>query len=927
LYGNNIEETELREGKSPVLRHKPNICLSWLAAVLLCGAGLAGQTPSGEIRVTVQDPSGAPMLASVRLSSLSGGATRGFITGAEGEAVLTSLPYGHYRLEISKKDFIAQSFDVDVESAVPITRIVKLALSSQTIKVEVVGSTPLPGSDQSIAEIAAPVQTASQADIAASGALDLSDFLNRRLNGVHLNEVQGNPFQPDLNYRGYTASPLLGTPEGISVYMDGVRLNQPFGDVVSWDLIPRMAISEVALMPGSNPLFGLNTLGGAVSIQTKDGNSQPGTVIEVSGGSYGRRSVEAEHGGSNRHGLNWYVAGNLFHEDGWREYSPSDVRQSFGKLGWQNGSTALSLTVAYADNKLTGNGLQEQRFLARDYASTYTVPDITNNRSPFFNFGARHSVGSAVTLSGTAYFRYIRADTFNADVNSDSLDESVYQPSAADIQALAAAGYTGFPTSGANAGNTPFPSWRCIAQALQKQEPDEKCNGLLTHTFSKQNNYGFSGQATWLGSPLGFRNRVTTGAAYDRSGVAFQQFSQFGYLNPDRSVAPVNAFADGSTNVNGVPYDTRVDLHGRIHTASIFATDTLSLGKAWNITLSGRYNRTVVDNADRIDPGGGPGSLDSHNLFGRFNPSLGVTFNPANWLNAYFSVAEGSRAPTSIELGCADPDIPCKLPNALAGDPPLKQVVTRTWEAGVRGGRESGLHWSAGLFRGSNRDDILFVSSTQTGFGYFKNFGQTRRQGAEFSMDGRLRHISLGGSYTYLQATYQSAETVDGSSNSSSDSGSKGLDGDIQIQPGDRIPLTPRHMGKLFSVVQATAKLSVDLDWVLVSSSYARGNENNQSQPDGQYYLGPGTSPGYGTVNLAAHYRVQRHLQLFLEVNNVLDHRYYTAAQLGPTGFSSTGAFIARPFAAIDGNFPLQHATFYSPGAPRGAWGGIRLQF
>src|SRR5450759_822950 len=119
--------------------------------------------------------------------------------------------------------------------------------------------------------------------------------MNRRLNGVYVNEVQGNPFQPDVNYRGYTASPLLGTPEGISVYMDGVRMNQPFGDVVSWDLIPRIAISEAALMPGSNPLFGLNTLGGAVSIQSKDGNSQPGTGIEVSGGSYGRRSAEVEH--------------------------------------------------------------------------------------------------------------------------------------------------------------------------------------------------------------------------------------------------------------------------------------------------------------------------------------------------------------------------------------------------------------------------------------------------------------------------------------------------------------------------------------------------------------------------------------------------------------------------------------------------------
>src|SRR5262249_1055757 len=116
-----------------------------------------------------------------------------------------------------------------------------------------------------------PVQVLTIQDVEAIGALDLTDLLNRRLTAVHLNEMQGNPFQADMNYRGYTASPLLGTPQGLSVYVDGVRLNQPFGDVVSWDLIPRAAISSTMLMPGSDPLFGLNTLGGALAIQTKSG--------------------------------------------------------------------------------------------------------------------------------------------------------------------------------------------------------------------------------------------------------------------------------------------------------------------------------------------------------------------------------------------------------------------------------------------------------------------------------------------------------------------------------------------------------------------------------------------------------------------------------------------------------------------------------
>jgi hypothetical protein len=116
--------------------------------------------------------------------------------------------------------------------------------NTPTFKVGVIETTPLPGLNLKLEQIPAPVQTAVGADIEASGALDLSDFLNRRLNGVFVNGMQNNPYQSDLNYRGYTASPLLGTPQGMSVYMDGVRLNQPFGDVVSWDLIPRMAIGS-----------------------------------------------------------------------------------------------------------------------------------------------------------------------------------------------------------------------------------------------------------------------------------------------------------------------------------------------------------------------------------------------------------------------------------------------------------------------------------------------------------------------------------------------------------------------------------------------------------------------------------------------------------------------------------------------------------
>ena len=899
-----------------------------LFCLLLLGA-VEAQPPSGEIRLAVKDPSGAAMQASGKLQDLAGGAVRTFRTNAQGTVAFPALPYGRYRLEVSRKGFSAQSLTIDVQSPAPVTRTVTLLLGTASAQIDVVAATPLPGGGLALRDTPAGVQTATQLDIDATGALELSDVLSRRLSGVNVNEIQGNPFQPDLNYRGYTASPLLGTPQGVSVYMDGVRQNQPFGDVVSWDLIPRIAISEVTLIPGSNPMFGLNTLGGAISVETKDGRSRPGTSIQASGGSFGRRAIEFEHGGSAR-GLNWYLAGNLFHENGWRVASPSDVRQGFGKLGWQGGGTAIALSFAYADNSLTGNGLQEQRFLARNYASGYTLGDVTKNRSPSFNLSLRHAPTSTLTFSGNAYFRSIRADTVNPNLNTNSLDASVYQPSAADQAALKAAGFSGYPASGANASNTPFPFWRCIAQALRFADPLETCDGLTTSAHTSQNNYGLSGQAARTTASRGRRNQLTAGAAWDRSSLSFRQAAQFAYLNPDYTLTPVDAFEDGTTNSSGAPVDTRINLEGRPQTWSLYATDTLAAGKAWSLTVSGRYNRTTTENRDRLNPGSGAGSLDGHYVFGRFNPAAGVTFSPTKSLNFYASYSESSRAPTSIELGCADPQNPCNLPNALAGDPPLNQVVTRTMEAGIRGGLERNFNWSGGWFRGENRHDLLFVSSAQTGNGYFKNFGQTLRQGVEAHWNGRIGRFTLGGNYTFVSATFQSPETVDGSGNSTNlaaSGGTPGFDGVIRIQPGDRIPLIPRHMLKAFAGVHATGKLSVDLDFVAVSSSFARGNENNLSKPDGTYYLGSGTSPGYGVVNVGAHYQLRKGLQLYVQANNLLNHHYYTAAQLGPTGFNDLGTFAARPFPAVDGNYPIVHATFYAPGAPIGAWGGIRFKF
>ena len=796
--------------------------------------------------------------------------------------------------------------------------------------VTVIDTSPLPGIGLQREQIPAPVQTLPAAALDDGVALDLTDLLRQRAGSVHINEVQNNPFQPDVSYRGFSASPLLGTPQGLSVYLDGVRLNQPFGEVVSWDLVPRAALKSITLMPGSNPLFGLNTLGGALVLQTKDGRSDPGTALQTYYGSHARRSAEFEHGGSNARGLHWFMSGTTFRERGWRDESPSAIGQAFGKVGWADARTDVALTVAYANNTLNGNGLQEVGMLERNYASAYTKPDVTDNRALLLNLTGRHELTENAMLSGNAYYRRIRTATFNGDFNDDVLTQSIYQPSAAERAALTAAGYTGFPTSGANATNTPFPFWRCIANVLLRDEPAEKCTGLINRTSTDQQNYGLAGQLSWLGNLGGARHEFTGGAAVDASRMDFAQTSQLGYVNPDRSITPVNAFGDGVTggNVDGAPYDTRVDLNGRTLTWSVFASDTLTLAQRWHVTLAARYNHTALTSRDRIHPGGGANSLDGDHTFSRLNPAVGLSFAASPSLTAYASYNEGSRTPSIIELGCANPARPCRLPNAMAGDPPLRQVVTHTLEAGLHGRIARHTNWHAGVFHAQSLDDILFVASpTVTGFGYFRNFGETLRRGIELGADHRVDRWTVRADYTLLDATYRTPETLAAGSNSSNDSAAAGLPGNIRVQPGDRLPLVPRHLLKLGFDYRPVAEWTVGLTMTAVSGVYARGNENNDHAPNGVQYLGPGRTGGYAVFDFTTRYRATPQLALFGRIANLFDRRYATAAQLGPSAFGAGGGIVARPLPQVGTEFPLVHSTFAAPGAPRAGWVGIRYEF
>ncbi|AUW60634.1 TonB-dependent receptor (plasmid) [Sphingobium sp. SCG-1] len=800
---------------------------------------------------------------------------------------------------------------------------------SQTLPADIIVTAPTPLSDVGEDALAFPAQTSSDKELEASHASSITDYLKRMSGGVFVNEIQGNPLQPDINYRGFTASPLLGTAQGLSLYMDGVRLNQPFGDVVSWDLIPKSAIRSMTLVPGSNPLFGRNSLGGALSVRTKDGKSDPGFELEGSYGLFRRRTLEAQAGGSSANGLDWFLAGDYFRERGWRDFSPSKAGQMFGKLGWSDAATRIAMSGSFADTDLNGNGLQEKRLLKVDRSSVYTFPDNTKNRAYLTNLTAKHDFSEHLSFSGNLFWRQIRTRTFNGDINDDALGENVYQPSAIEREALTAAGYSGFPLSGETQANTPFPKWRCIANAILNSEPNEKCNGLANRSDTSQREWGATGELT-LRSPLaGGENALTVGAAYVDSRAHFMQSSQFGYLTADRGIVPVagpGGFADGTQDSENA-FDARVDLVGRTSSFSAYALDALDLGKV-HVDLSARYDRTTIHNRDAISPGGGTGSLDTDQRFQQLNPALALRYTVAAGMTIDAAIAQTSRAPSAVELGCADPASPCRLPNALAGDPPLAQVVAHTIEGGLNVTLR-GVTARIGAFRTVSRNDILFVADDASGFGYFRNFGKTRRQGVDVDMTGTLGPVHLSAQYTFLDATYRSKETFNGSANSSAEHAAPGFEGVIEIGKGDRIPLIPRHIFKASASVDPIDRVSLSIDMIAVSGVYARGNENNQHAADGVYYLGAGKTDAYAVFNLGAEVRPKAAITLFAQISNLFDKHYTSAAQLAATGFDATGKFVARPFGApvIDGERPLVSSTFYALGAPRTIQIGARFRF
>lgn len=277
---------------------------------------------------------------------------------------------------------------------------------------------PMPGLNLTREEIPGNVQSISAEEIKESHAVTMAELLNSRLQSVNVNDFQGNPFQMDVTYRGFTAGPQIGTPQGLSVFMDGIRVNEPFGDVVNWDLIPMNALAGIDVFPGSNPVFGLNTLGGAIAVRTKNGFDDPGTSVDVLTGSFGRKQAMFSTGGNNGV-VGGFLALNRFEEDGWRNNSPSKVMQVFGKASFRTDNVDLHASVTYAGNDLIGNGLVPEEMYEQDKESVFTSPDKTKNELLQYQIAGAFQVNDTFSITGQVYRRRSDRKAVTGDINRE----------------------------------------------------------------------------------------------------------------------------------------------------------------------------------------------------------------------------------------------------------------------------------------------------------------------------------------------------------------------------------------------------------------------------------------------------------------------------------------------------------------------------
>ena len=752
-------------------------------------------------------------------------------------------------------------------------------IAGESVKIdsiEVYSPTALPSIGLPVNDVPYAVQTVTGEEIREQPGVSIADYMVNNLEGVTVNEVGGNPYQLEINYRGYNATPIMGNPQGLSIYVDGVRQNMPFSNNVLWDTIPDFAIDDMQLVGGSNPVYGLNTLGGSLSLQTKSGRTFDKNAIEGSTGSWGRNTGLIESGGvSEDNKYDYYAGYSYFQEDGWRKPSPSEVQQGFAKLGYEDEDTRIDLSYTGAHNSLVGNGMVPKYLLGDDLEGVHTLIDKTRSQYNQVQLAGTEFLSDTLMASGNIYWRNLDQSTYNGDLNDEYCEED-------------------------DVGEEEGEGCDTLADVNENE-------GVINRSTTKSDAYGVNGQLTFDEDLLDRRNQFIFGAAFEYSKVNFEQSSQ------DIATLDPSGFFSGATGEK----EQTSGLTGKTYTTSIFATNNHALNDQWSINTAARYNYVDIRNEDTLNGEGGATSLTGDHDFDRLNPSVGLTYTPTDTLSTYASYNEANRAPTSIELGCANPDNPCTLPTQMADDPPLEQVVAKTFEAGARGRFTSFLNsntsWNISGYSATNHDDILFIyTEANTTAGYFDNVEKTTRKGIDVGLSTAFETWTISMNYNYVKAQYGTDLTLVSENNSSAD------DGAIQVEDGDYLPNIPKHSFKLRTVYKPDPAWHLGATMTAFSSSYMMGNENqeNDSSVNGLQ----SEVPGYAVVNLDSEYKFSNMFdgwKIYAKVTNLFDNKYYTGGRIAESRVNADRSFSEEEIATAS----------LVGGAPRAGWVGLRYEF
>jgi outer membrane receptor protein involved in Fe transport len=784
---------------------------------------------------------------------------------------------------------------------------------------------PAGGSELPLDKVPAGITLVTGAEIDRAATPAVTEALNTYVPGATVNEALGNPLAADLQFRGFSASPLNGTPQGLAIYQNGVRVNEVFGDSMNWDLVPQIAISDITVM-SNNPIYGLNALGGAVNVVMKDGFSFQGGTIDTRFGSFGFKEIAAEAG--KRSG-NWaaYIGGEWIDETGWRDLSPAEAKRLYADIGVRGVGSEFHLNYTFAETHLGVVGPTPVDLVDERREHVFTSPQTFDNRMHMLNLTGALALTDTLKLTGNAYYRSFSQKRPDGNVS----------------EALAC-----------NSGDAAIKDYLCFEEdddvlfgrfadgttgKFKIADLPNGANTILGGNDSiavNSHSYGGTLQAINTARLFNRPNQFLIGASVDLGRAHVRSKSELGILDPETMVVSGLGYViDQKLNPELDEGDievTPLELIARTQYYGLYVLNTLDVTDRLSLTAGGRFNFVNVKLEDQLGD-----DLNGDHTFRRFNPMVGATYKVAPGLSLYAGYSESNRAPTPTELGCADPERPCLLENFLVSDPPLKQIVGRTVEAGLRGQVAAGyggrdalgaprgntLGWSLGYFRTQLSDDILTVASPIQGRGYFINGGDTLREGFEAAVNYRSSRLLAYASYAYVNATFQNALEI-----SSPDSpvatpcsafepedDEDEVPGCASVRPGDTIPTVPRHRFKAGFDYWLTPQWRFGADLIAVSGQFFRGDEGND---DAQL-------PGYAVVNLRTGYRVSDNVELYGIVKNLFNTDFSTFGTYFDTEAMRTVG--GTPVGAGPNGTELENPRTITPAPPLAVYGGLKVRF